>query len=231
VARAQVASAQATLDLARLALDLATLTAPFAGVVAEVNLKVGEVPSQVEPPLVLADLSSYYVDVTVDEKDVSRLTSGQPVTLTLDALPGLALPGTVETIAPLATGNTTVTSYQVRVTTTAKDPRVRSGMSANADIVVARKPNVLLAPRRGVRNDRGRLVVDVPRDQSICALPPDQRPPTVDLAQREVTTGLSNDQAIEITSGLDERTCVYVEGIDARMNVLFGPPPGVRNQR
>jgi HlyD family secretion protein len=121
-----------------------------------------------------------------------------------------------------------VTSYQVRVTTVAREPRLRSGMSTNADIVVARKPNVLLAPRRAVRNDRGRLVVDLPRDQAVCALPPDQRPASVDLEQREVKTGLSNEQVIEITAGLDDRTCVYVEGIDARLNVLFGPPPGIR---
>jgi HlyD family secretion protein len=230
VARAQVASTQATLDLAKLALDQATLTAPFTGVVAELNLKPGEVPSQTRPPVVLADLSSYHVDVTVDEIDVSRLAAGQPVTLTLDALPNLALPGAVETINPLATANATLTAYQVRVGTSAIDPRVRPGMSANADIVVARKPNVLLAPRRAVRNDRGRLVAEIPDDQSICALPPEQRPPTVDLSQREVSVGLSNEQVIEITSGLDERTCVYVEGVDARLNILFGPPPGVRNR-
>jgi len=103
-------------------------------------------------------------------------------------------------------------------------------MSASTDIVVARRPNVLLAPRRAVRNDRGRLVADLPRDPSVCALPAEQRPPTIDLEQREVTTGLSNDQVIEIVAGLDERTCVFVEGVDARISVLFGPPPGIRRQ-
>ncbi|MBK9710732.1 MAG: efflux RND transporter periplasmic adaptor subunit [Kouleothrix sp.] len=230
VARAQVQSAEATLGLARLALEQATLTAPFAGVVAQVNLQAGETPSPTKAPVVLADLSSYHVDVTVDEIDVSRLAAGQPVTLTLDALPGLALPGLVETISPLASPTTAVTSYQVRVTTTAQDSRLRSGMSANADIVVARRPGVLVAPRRAVRNDRGRLVADLPKDPSICLLPVERRPATVELEQREVTTGLSNEQLIEITAGLDEQTCVYVEGIDARLNILFGPPPGLRGR-
>jgi HlyD family secretion protein len=230
VAQAQVRSAQAALDLANLALDQATLRAPFAGVVAEVNLRVGETPGALKPPIVVADLSSYHVDVTVDEIDIPRLAAGQPVTLTLDALPGVALPGVVESIGPLATAGTSVTSYQVRVTTTAHDQRLRSGMSANADIVVARRPGVLIAPRRAVRNDRGRLVVDLPKDQSVCLLTPESRPATVELEQREVTTGLSNEQLIEIVSGLDPQTCVSIEGIDARLNVLFGPPPGVRNR-
>lgn len=228
VAAAQVQSAQATLELAQLALDQATLTAPFAGVVAEINLRPGEVPGAARAPLVLADLSSYHVDVTVDEIDVSRIAAGQPVTLTLDALPDAALPGVVEAISPLSSAGAAVTSYQVRVTTSAQQPQLRAGMSANADIVVARKPNVLVAPRRAVRNDRGRLIVDVPRDQSLCLQPAEQRPAAIDLEQREVKTGLSNEQVIEIAAGLDDRSCIYVEGIDARLNVLFGPPPGVR---
>jgi HlyD family secretion protein len=231
IAQAQVAEAQAALDLARLTLDEATLTAPFAGTVAEVNLKPGEVPSPTIVPIVLADLSSFHVDVAVDEIDVSRLAVGQPVTLTLDALPGLALPGRVDSINPLATARTTVTSYEVRVTATAGDPRVRAGMSANADIVVARKPNVLLAPRRAVRNDRGRLVVDLPNDPSVCALPADQRPASVELTQREVKTGLSNEQVIEILEGVDDQTCVYVEGTDARIRLFENRgPPGGRNR-
>ena len=131
MAQAQVAAAQATLDLAQLNLDQATLTAPFAGTVAAVNLKPGEAPSVTETPVVLADFSSFHVDVAVDEIDVSRLAVGQPVTLTLDALPGLALPGLVESIDPLATARSAVTSYEVRVTATASDPRVRSGMSTS----------------------------------------------------------------------------------------------------
>jgi HlyD family secretion protein len=231
IAQAQVSSAQAALDLAALTLDQATLAAPFAGTVAEVNLRAGETPSPTDPPIVLADLSGFHVDVAVDEIDVSRLAVGQPVTLTLDALPSLALPGMVEAINPLATARTTVTSYEVRIAASAGDARVRAGMSANADIVVARKPNVLLAPRRAVRNDRGRLVVDLPKDPSICELPPEQRPPDVELTQRDVRTGLSNEQVIEIVDGLDDQTCVYVEGTDARIRIFENRgPPGGRNR-
>jgi HlyD family secretion protein len=231
IAQAQVASAQAALDLAHLTLEEATLTAPFAGTVAEVNLRPGEAPSPTVSPIVLADLSSFHVDVAVDEIDVSRLVVGQPVTLTLDALAGLALPGRVDSINPLATARATVTSYEVRVTATASDPRVRAGMSANADIVVARKPNVLVAPRRAVRNDRGRLVVDLPIDPTVCTLPADRRPPSVELTQREVKVGLSNEQVIEILEGVDDQTCVYVEGTDARIRIFENRgPPGGRNR-
>ncbi|HEX5691496.1 MAG TPA: efflux RND transporter periplasmic adaptor subunit, partial [Roseiflexaceae bacterium] len=230
IGQAQLATAQATLDLAKLTLEESTLTAPFAGTVAEVNLKPGEAPSVASPPIVLADLSSFHVDVAVDEIDVSRLSVGQPVTLTLDALPGLALAGEVASINPLASTGTTVTSYEVRIATSSGDERVRAGMSANADIVVARKENVLLAPRRAVRNDRGRLIADLPKDPAVCALPSDQRPASVELVQRDVKTGLSNEQVIEMADGLDDQTCVYVEGIDARVRIFERGPPGGRNR-
>jgi HlyD family secretion protein len=228
-AQAQVQSAQAGLDLANLSLEQATLTAPFDGTIAEVNLKAGELPTATRAPVVIADLSNYYVDVAVDEVDVSRIQAGQPVTLTLDALPDLRIPAEVASIAPLSAAQSAVTSYQVRLTSQAADPRVRSGMSTNADIEVAKENNVLLVPRRAVRNDRGRLVVETPIDQSICTLPPEQRPPDPERRQIEVETGLSNEQVIQITSQFDEQTCVYVEGLDSRFNILGGPP-GARNR-
>ncbi len=228
VAQAQVQSAQAARDLAQLALDQATLRAPFDGVVAEINLQLGENPPAAEAAVVLADLSSYFVDVAVDEIDVARVQLSQPVTLTLDALPGVALSGTVESIAPLSTALSTVTSYQVRIGIAGADGRVRPGMSTNADIVVARKSDALLLPRRAVRNDRERLVVDVAGDPAVCGQPREQRPADLGLAPREVETGLSNEQLIEILAGLSERDCVNVEGFDARANPLFGGPPRVR---
>jgi hypothetical protein len=48
------------------------------------------------------------------------------------------------------------------------------------------------------------------------------------LTQRDVQTGLGNEQVIEVLAGLDERTCVYIEGLDARLDPFGGPPPGVR---
>lgn len=227
-AQAQIRSAQATLELAQLSRDDATLKAPIGGVVAEVNLKVGELPVATKTPVVLTDLSSFYVDVAVDEVDVSRISAGQAVTLTLDALPDLALPASVERVAPLSTTQSAVTAYQVRIAAKASDKRVRPGMSTNADIVVAREENVLVVPRRAVRNDRGRLIVETPNDPAVCALPRDQVQQKPALRQIVVRTGLSNEQVIELVGDFDPRTCLYVEGLDTRFDPIFSRPPGAR---
>jgi HlyD family secretion protein len=227
---AQVASAQATRDLAQLAVDDSTLRAPITGTVAELNLRVGEVaPARA---IVLADLSQFKITIRVDEIDIPRINTAQPVTLTLDALPNVALTGQVESVAPLAAAQAAVTSYEVRISARTNDPRVRAGMSASADITVARKEDALLVPRRAVRNDRGELVVDVVADSAQCTnvATTNAAPPA--LEQRVVRTGLSNELLIEILEGLSAQDCVYVEGIDARLRgFLGGPPPGTRQQR
>ena len=225
-ADAQIASAQASVRQAELALSRATLSAPMAGYVATVNLKVGERPGT-QPAVVLVDLSSFYVDVTVDEIDVARLRATQPVSLTLDALPGLELPGKVSRIDLLSTDQSAVTAYTVRIETAAGDERVRSGMSASADIVVDRADNALVVPRRALRADRGKIFVDVVKDQSLCAADPATRPAQPELTPVEVTTGLSNQSSIVVASGLKGGECVYVAGVDARFNPIGnGPPPG-----
>jgi HlyD family secretion protein len=227
-AQAQVDSARAQLELAKLALEEATLLAPFGGEIAEVNLKVGELPNPALPAITLTNLERLHVNVTVDEVDISRIRVSQPVTLTLDALPGAALSGSIQSVAPLAVTQSAVTSYQVRIGIERSDPRVRPGMSTNADIIVDRRETALVLPRRAVRSDRGRLVVDVVRDAGLCALPSSQWPVQPDRDQREVQIGLSNEQLIEVLGGVTPGDCVYVEGVDARLNPLSGPPPGVR---
>lgn len=230
-AEAQVASARASLSQAQLALERATLTAPIAGVVAEVNLEVGEFYNAARPAVVLADLSGYYVDVTVDEIDVAQIAVGQPVILVLDALPNLDLRGTVARINPLSIVQSGVTAYTVRIVTDDPPASVRPGMSASADIIVAEKSEALVVPRRAIRAESGQFFVDVTTDPALCSLDIAQRPLQPPLQAVAVQTGLSNEQIIEISSGdIDENSCVYVPGVDARIDLFSGPPPGVRGR-
>jgi HlyD family secretion protein len=230
-ALAQIQQSQAALEQAELEVRKATLRAPMSGTIAETNLTIGESPDAALPDIVLADLSGFYVDVTVDEIDVASLALDQQVTLTLDALPELLLRGVVDTISPLSTEESAVTTYEVRIRTPADDPRVRAGMSATADIIVAQKDDALVVPRRAVRTEDGELLVDVPVDQSLCAADPDTLPAQPELEAVSIEVGLRNDTLIEVADGdMDEQTCVYVEGFDPRMTPFGGPPPGHRQR-
>lgn len=233
-ALAQVELANISVEEAQVRLDKTTLTAPIVGTVAEVNLRVGESErSSVERAgLVLVDLSRFYVYVTIDEIDVAQVAVGQEVYLTLDALPELEIEGVVDTISPLSNEESAVASYVVRIESTTSDPRVRSGMSVNADIVVGVQEQVLLVPRRAVYAESGTRYVDILTDATLCDTEPEKWPLEPDVQVVEVTTGLSNDQVIEIEADeIAEDVCIFVEGVDARMNPFGGPPPGARERR
>jgi len=168
IAALQISQAEAALAIAQHNLDSAVITAPFAGVVAAVNLRLGE-PAGPLPAFVLADLSRFYLDVLVDEVDVATAHPGQAVTVTLDALPNLLLAATVEKIAPVAQVNAGVVSYPVRLVLAPGAGQLRGGLTATAAIVVSEVHDVVLVPNWAIRRDRdtGAAYVSLLRDGAL----------------------------------------------------------------
>ncbi|GIV85224.1 MAG: hypothetical protein KatS3mg052_2231 [Candidatus Roseilinea sp.] len=198
-AEIQVASANNQVKLAEIQvkqaqrrLEQASLKSPIDGVLAELNVKVGEtVGAGGQPAAIVVDLSKYHIDITVDEIDIAKVKVGQEVNVTLDSLPGVEVKGKVVRISPTSKLVNGVVSYDVRVSVdAAKDVELRSGMTANASIVLDRRDGVLLAPNWAVRRDRNSgktfLTVRV-NDQQVTEV--------------EVQTGLRNDAFSEILSG------------------------------
>lgn len=115
----------------RAALANAELRAPFAGTITNLDLKVGEFAASGTPVVTIADFSSWVVKTTdLTEIDVVNLKEGQPVTMTLDAVPGTTLKGYVLTIAQNYTEKQGDIVYKVTVLLTDKQPIMRWGMTA-----------------------------------------------------------------------------------------------------
>lgn len=116
---------------ARAALVNAELRAPFAGVITKLGLKVGEFASAGQPVITIADTSSWVVKTTdLTEIDVVKLKEGQPVIVTLDAIPDLKLKGNVLSIGQSYSQNQGDVVYEVTVLLTDKNPSMRWGMTA-----------------------------------------------------------------------------------------------------
>jgi HlyD family secretion protein len=131
VARVEVEAAQVALDQAQLDLEQATLVAPFAGVVARLDLTVGELAGPTSVALVLADMRSWRVETTdLTELEVVRLQEGDAVAVRFDALPELELAGTVRQIKPIGTNRQGDIVYTVVVDLAQADPRLRWNMTA-----------------------------------------------------------------------------------------------------
>ena len=211
IAELQVEQAQAGLEQARNNLRDAQLIAPFTGVVAAVNIRAGEPAAGALPAIILVDTSLFHVDVAVDEVDIARIAPGQAVTVTLDALPNEAFRGVVDRIAPQASVTAGVVSYPVRVVLQSDDPRLRSGMTATAEIIVQEVRDVILAPNWAIRRDRttGQAFASVLRAGQVQEVP--------------VKLGLRNDAFSEVTEGLAVGDTLAIQ-VERQPLSIFGGP-------
>ncbi|MGQ9586374.1 MAG: efflux RND transporter periplasmic adaptor subunit [Anaerolineae bacterium] len=192
IAEAQVEQARVALEQARLQEQNATLRAPFAGIIAEVNLKEGEQVTAALPAIVLLDDRSFHITVTVDEMDIASVQEGQEAVVLLDALPDQSFSGRVARIAPATTQSAGISGYLVRVDLESNHPHLRAGMSATVDITTARAENVLVIPNRAIQFDRrdGRIYVE--------------KIVGTELVRTEIRLGVQGEQVSEVESGLAE---------------------------
>ena len=129
----QLAVAKANLDAAKDILSNYVLTAPFDGKVAEVSVKVGEQVGPETRIVSVADFSSWIVETTdVTELEVVKLSVGQKAKLVPDALPDLALKGTITEISQAYTQQGGDILYTVKLNVQDPDPRLRWGMTVEA---------------------------------------------------------------------------------------------------
>jgi HlyD family secretion protein len=171
-ARAQTASARGKLGTARAtltsdvdALNKTVSIAPFDGIVTNMPVREGETVvvgiqnAQGSTLMTLANLSVITAEVKVDETDIVNVAIGQPVDVTVDALPGRVFPGQVTEVGDQAilrstgiatsqstTGTEEAKDFKVVVTLSNPPEELRPGLSATAKITTARRQNVLTVP-------------------------------------------------------------------------------------
>ncbi len=131
LAKAQYETAQANLSAAQSALANVELVAPFDGVVAGLDVNVGNSINAGQIAVTIADFSSWVVKTTdLTELDVVAVKQGQAVTVTLDALPGVTFNGKVQSIGQTYSEMQGDIVYEVTVTLTDSHPDMRWGMTA-----------------------------------------------------------------------------------------------------
>jgi multidrug efflux pump subunit AcrA (membrane-fusion protein) len=129
----QLALAKANLDAAKDTLSNYVITAPFDGVVADVNVKVGEQVGAETRIVSIADFSQWIIETTdITELEVVKLSAGQTVALVPDALPDLTLNGTITEISQAYTQQGGDILYTVRIAVKDADPRLKWGMTVEA---------------------------------------------------------------------------------------------------
>lgn len=134
----QLTLAKANLDSAQDALSNYVITAPFDGVIADVNVKVGEQVTVETRAVSIANFDSWIVETTdVTELEVVKLSVGQQVTLNPDALPELQLTGEVIEISNAFTQQGGDVLYTVRIKLNEGDERLKWGMTMEVTFLQA----------------------------------------------------------------------------------------------
>jgi multidrug resistance efflux pump len=136
LAQVRLENAQSALAAAQAQLEDLELRAPFPGTISDIYVRKGEWVTPGQAILLIADLSGLQVETTdLNEIDAARVNVNNPVTLTFDALPGVEVKGTVESISPKSSEGSGV-NYAVVIKMDELPALLRWGMTAFADIRV-----------------------------------------------------------------------------------------------
>ena len=143
-AEAGVASAEA--ELAK-----SIIRAPITGVITNLDVKLGEIISANKNIISIISYGDYQVESFIPEADISKIKIGDKAKTTLDAYGENTLFETeIIKIDPAATVIDGVPTYKVTLSFVTQDERIKSGMTANLDILTAEKNDVLIVPARAV---------------------------------------------------------------------------------
>lgn len=195
---AQIASARANISLYDKQISDTILTAPVTGIIGSLDVSVGEIAT---PSVRAASVISkaFRIESDVSELDIDKISEGQEVAITFDALPGRTFMGKVATVAPRET--TSADSdifYTVKIGIDDSEATLRSGMTADLDINVGEVTDAIVVPRRQVLRRDGSNFVKVLNDDG-------------KSEERDVVVGLRGDERYEIVQGLREGERVLIE--------------------
>jgi HlyD family secretion protein len=197
LAQAEVRQAQANLNQVREKINKNILRAPVAGLITVIEKEEGETASANQTIVSMISAGFFQIEANVSETEIAKVSIGDPVGMTLDALgPEEKFSGQVIKIDPAETVVSGVIYYKVTSIFDVEDERIKSGMTVNLDIQTDQKENVLYLPYYLVKERNGEKYVLVLENGQ--------------AKERTVRTGLAGETNIEIDQGLEEGEQVII---------------------
>ncbi|MCD4739318.1 MAG: efflux RND transporter periplasmic adaptor subunit [Anaerolineae bacterium] len=172
------------------------MAAPFAGTVTELNVAVGELAAG-SAVVVIAELETLEVEITLDESDVVQVSEGQSAQVSLEALDKLSIPGEVTEIAPQGETTSGVVLYPLTVQLAEIPAEIRAGMTVDVEIIIARWDDLLYLPQRALKLQDGQAYAMLQNGSG-------------EFKRVPVTLGRSLGGNVEIKDGLTEGDVVGV---------------------
>ncbi|MDD5710722.1 MAG: efflux RND transporter periplasmic adaptor subunit [Candidatus Colwellbacteria bacterium] len=194
----RVKSAEAQVNAVYAEIERSSIRAPFSGVVTRIDTEVGEMLSAGSAVVSVMSASQFEIETFIPEADIASVALNNKAEITLDAYDSDTIFGAyVSFIDPAETMVEGVATYKVLLSFETEDERIRSGMTANVDIITNTSSGALSVPQRAVIEKDGKRYVRVVRGDK--------------TEEVEVQTGLKGfDGDTEILEGLNEGDQIVV---------------------
>jgi len=190
-ARAKVAEVQAKISKI-------ILKAPVAGTITAIEKEIGETAQANSVIVSMISDGVFQVEANVSETEIAKVSLGDKVVMTLDALgPEEEFAGQIVKIDPAETVVSGVIYYKINSVFDAEDERIKSGMTVNLDIETDKKENVLHLPYYLIKEKNNHRYVLVLSGKEV--------------EERTIKIGLQGETTVEITEGLEQGEEVVAE--------------------
>ena len=200
--RAQLSASEGALQAAELSVQDAELRlketsiyAPISGTVLDIAVEKGTLVSSAltnvsggSAVMTLADLSQLRIVASVDEAQISHITTGQRVDISVDTYGDRVFKGVVDRVSPLGVDTSSVVTFDVEIAVTDESaPLLRSGMSADIEIVTTEQKDALMVPLLAVQSKGKQRFVRLP-----------------DGAERSIQVGATDGTQMVVLDGLQD---------------------------
>ena len=204
MARAELSAIEAALERSKNELGYATIVSPMDGIVLSRNVDVGSAVASVVSTMgtllmTLGDMRELHMVGDVDESDIGLVSEGMLARITVESYPDTKFHGAVKRISPLGVSKDRIMNFEVEVSLEDTDIPLRTNMTADAEIMVEKRENVVLVPQTAIRYARDKSFVEVPS-------------PEEETGKRavDVVLGISGTDFSEVISGLKDGDEVIV---------------------
>jgi len=210
-AEAGVKQAEANLKTVKKQFYDSYLITPINGIVSNRMYDVGDMCTPQMPIFTVVDMDTVKIEVQVPDNEISMIKKGQQAIITVDAYPDTEFIGTVYNVYPTINPATRTTTVEIRFRN--KDYLLKPGMFARIKIIVQKKNDAIVIPRKAVLE---KTELDVSSGEITTSKVRTKRYVYVvngNLAyKREIETGIENDYFIEVVKGLRENDSLVTVG-------------------
>lgn len=184
------------IEIANQQLKYADVASPIDGVIASKDIFDGALISNTMVPYVVSDTDTLQVAISVTEQVINKIHKGNELRILIPAAGAGAFTGIITSISPVMDAKTF--SYGVLIDVSNNSNLIKPGMTAKVDISVEKREDIILAPLNSILSeDSGKYVFTVENNRAI---------------KRFVDTGISDNDLVEITKGLEIDLYLVVKG-------------------